>query len=1059
MNDATSSRQRLTPRPHSRILAQDQTDELKEPFARLYPNGVPKEYSMWHETGSDLPVSYIEDNLPLGFYTKPPVDAKAIFSTSSGQRPFRHMHHILPRRMKLHLWSKNEIQENCNSIRKAHWDAMQGMTEPLCWDDLWQYFDAFDLYHHGAINLWNIINHLYAENKIIYIDVMKTWALELGRWADQWLQVGGNADKLKSWSNEKGSVIQILNEQDWDSLGPVEDCKIPMLSNALKHRRDHLLSPARIQTSEARDLVSSIRNKGGVENWMTGQITHPGSGLQEHKDGELVSTCKNFKAPCVIVDGRHYYGPQARSKGAVEALKASVEAASSHIVVANGSRMSPPEYHLKTRTTAKCSGPVKPAAHSQQTCPSPDNGSATITPCTSGTSHSGSPRSKSDTTVRPSLLPSPEMDPRPAAESCSLASTGDFADQLQSQAPPTVSGQHKIMSPYRGKRTDSYASQHNSPPSLGTQYGGFNPGGKPSSKKWNADFRRHEHFGSMPDIMHRDSSKLGMPRTDIWTNSAAASHCPNALPGLDRSSYIECGCHVCALRNRSIWVRVADRHSIPVMEVQTRLRFGVESRFGRVEDVNFAGPRERPGPAMNFIVRFCSEDSVCQALAHGGGRIEEKGIKISISPMFRSKWIMAPSQFPAGNQPVPQDSIYRVVKGSFQRRGDLPLFQDMSMPRGGPSAQRAPSGGPFAYNNQSFGQMESSLFGQAGPYPGKKSRYLMNADGSSRGHQPFHAFNPQAQFFGPMMEACNPQQAARMHEPVQQTQKMGSAPLASHAQSRPVAKEVVGEIEEAVQSTVSLQDMTTGKETIKFRVSLPEMPARSSNISNITLGQCLSQDVADQTVSDAAPMPSRENRSPVKQSKKKRQATQLRAADFECTEPTKSTPFPPLSSAVAAASAVTVTGPAQPRAVKQEDRRSSLFTEDEIKERKKAWNRIAVPLSSPRKQSFMAEDTAVSAKPGHDRTRSLPATVLTQSIKMDAIGNKSAAKTTIEPAVLEPAECDSNLGADAGDSATADRVLSTPSSTSPKKSSKSGRKKKNKQDLQAKVPSKKEYKL
>ncbi|KAH8711085.1 hypothetical protein HC256_007914 [Beauveria bassiana] len=891
INDATSSRQRLTPRPHSRILAQDQTDELKEPFARLYPNGVPKEYSMWHETGSDLPVSYIEDNLPLGFYTKPPVDAKAIFSTSSGQRPFRHMHHILPRRMKLHLWSKNEIQENCNSIRKAHWDVMQGMTEPLCWDDLWQYFDAFDLYHHGAINLWNIINHLYAENKIIYIDVMKTWALELGRWADQWLQVGGNADKLKSWSNEKGSVIQILNEQDWDSLGPVEDCKIPMLSNALKHRRDHLLSPARIQTSEARDLVSSIRNKGGVENWMTSE------------------------------------------------------------------------------------------------------------------------------------------------------------------------SEHKIRSPYRGKRTDSYASQHNSSPSSGTQYGGFNPGGKPSSKKWNADFRRHENFGLMPDIMHRDSSKLGMPRTDIWTNSAAASHCPNALPGLDRSSYIECGCHVCALRNRSIWVRVADRHNIPVMEVQTRLRFGVESRFGRVEDVNFAGPRERPGPAMNFIVRFCSEDSVCQALAHGGGRIEEKGIKISISPMFRSKWILAPSQFPAGNQPVPQDSIYRVIKGSSQRRGDLPLFQDMSMPRGGLSAQRAPSGGPFAYNNQSFGQMESSHFGQAGPYPGKKSRYLMNADGSSRGHQPFHAFNPQAQFFGPMMEACNPQQAARMHEPVQQTQKMGSAPLASHAQSRPVAKEVVGEIEEAVQSTVSLQEMTTGKETIKFRVSLPEMPAKSSNISYITLGQCQSQDVADQTVSDAAPMPSRENRSPVKQSKKKHQAAQPRAADFECTEPTKSTPFPPLSSAVAAASTVTVTGPAQPRAVKQEDRRSSLFTEDEIKERKKAWNRIAVPLSSPRKQSFTAEDTAVSAKPGHDRTRSLPATVLTQSIKMDAIGNKSAAKTTIEPAVLEPAECDSNLGADAGDSATADRVLTTPSSTSPKKSSKSGRKKKNKQDLQPRVPLKKEYKL
>ncbi|KAK8150835.1 hypothetical protein G3M48_007130 [Beauveria asiatica] len=487
------------------------------------------------------------------------------------------------------------------------------------------------------------------------------------------------------------------------------------------------------------------------------------------------------------------------------------------------------------------------------------------------------------------------------------------------------------------------------------------------------------------------------------------------------------------------------------MEVQTRLRFGIESRFGRVEDVNFAGLRDRSGPAMNFIVRFSSEDSVCQALAHGGGRIEEKGIKISMSPMFRSKWIMTPSQLPTGNQPVPQDSIYRVMKGPSQRRGDLPLFQDISMARGGPSAQRAPSGNPFAYSNQSFGQMDSSHFGQAGPYPGKKSRYLMNADGSARGYQAFHAFNPQAQFFGPMMEAGNPQQAARMHEPVQQTQKMRNASLASPAQSLPLAKEAVGEIEEAVQSTVSLQEMTTGKETTRPRVSLPETPANSSNT---TLGQCQSQDVVDQIVSDTAPLPSRADRSPIKQSKKKRPAAQLRAANFDCTEPTKAIPVPPLSSAAAAASAVAVTAATQPHAVKQEDRRFSLFTEGEIKERKQAWNRIAVPLSSPRKQSLTAEDTVVSAKPSHDRTRSLPTTALAQSIKMDAIDNKSAAKTTVEPA-----ECDNNLGADAGDSATADRASSTPSSASLKKSSKSGRKKKNKQDLQSKVPSRKEHKL
>lgn len=260
--------QRPDTRPRPRILAQNQPDELKEPFFRAYPYGLPKEYSMYRAGANEIPVNYIEDNLPLGFYTNPPDGANAIFSTGSGKRPFRHMYHILPRR-KLHLWSKTEIQQNCNSIRKVHWQAMRGMTEPLCWDDLWQYFDAFDLYHQGAINLWNIINHLYAENNIIFNDVMKIWAVELGHWADQWLQVQGNADKLKNWDTTKGTVIQILDQQDWELLGNLNDAEIPMLSNALKCRRDHLLSPSSIESADPRDLLSSSRNEGGLENWMS----------------------------------------------------------------------------------------------------------------------------------------------------------------------------------------------------------------------------------------------------------------------------------------------------------------------------------------------------------------------------------------------------------------------------------------------------------------------------------------------------------------------------------------------------------------------------------------------------------------------------------------------------------------------------------------------------------------------------------------------------------------------------------------------------------------------
>ena len=167
------------------------------------------------------------------------------------------------------MWSKNEIQQNCNSIRQLHWADMQSMTEPLCWDDLWQYFDAFDLYHHGAINLWNVINHLYAENKIISNDFMKICAMELSNWADAWLRGEGNAKKLKSWETSKGSVIQILNGQDWESLGTLNDAGIPLLTSALKCRRDYLLSPTSIESADPRDLISSSRSEDGLVNWMS----------------------------------------------------------------------------------------------------------------------------------------------------------------------------------------------------------------------------------------------------------------------------------------------------------------------------------------------------------------------------------------------------------------------------------------------------------------------------------------------------------------------------------------------------------------------------------------------------------------------------------------------------------------------------------------------------------------------------------------------------------------------------------------------------------------------
>ncbi|KAJ3488226.1 hypothetical protein NLG97_g6231 [Lecanicillium saksenae] len=1039
MSEAISTPPRFTSRLHPRILAQDQIAELKEPFAKAYPNGIPKEYNMCRPPADEIPVKYIEDNLPLGFYTNPPSGAKAIFSTSSGERPFRYMQHILPRR-QLHLWSKNEIQQNCNSIRKAHWEAMRTMSQPQCWDDLWHYFDAFDLYNHGAINLWNIINNLYAENTIIYVDVMKTCAVELGRWADQWLEMKGNADRLKGWEATKGPVIQTLDEQDWASLGSLDDDSIPLLSNALKHRRDHLFSSIPIKSADARDLLSSARSEGGLENWMTGQKTHPESGLQQPKKAEPVSG-KAFQQPYTIVDGKYYYNPRVKSKGAVEALKASVEAASGHIIVAHGSKMSPPRYPRSSKTApSKDTSLIKPSVDSQQTRPSSSDGSSTLTPPSTGTSASGSPRRNSDSTIRPSHFPSPKVDHGSVSQAGNLV-TGDttkaapgpgsskspkkkamlgpaFQPELvkdatcspnrkaaevdaggvatgvdrkdkemnDGQSCGTTATEFKNKSPYRGKRVENYSTQYNSPSSR-AQLGGLNPTGKPFSKKWNSGFRRQENFPAMPESIQRDFSNP---------------------------------------------------------EMRTRVRFGVQSRFGPVEDaVHMPGTNPKPGP-MNFLVRFVSEDSVLPALAFNNGRIEDHKIKLNISPVFRSKWVLSPSAYQMGNQTVSPESMYRVVKVAPQRRGELPFPQDQMMGRGG-NVHRIPSGGPLFYNNQSFGQMESRAFGPTAHYAGRRQRHPMNAEGSFRGHQPFHAYNPQVQFHGLPVEAASYQPVTPLSGMPQSLNQMHYPLSEDSLQSRPVAEEALGVAHGTASSAGLSQGGAPDQENIKPRVSLPEKPVF---LHPAVTEQRQQQGKVGQMSSDGLQLPPRPDKSPVRQARKKRHAAQLRAANFDNKEATNVASTITAESTVTAAVAATASATVPAAAKENEARRLSLFTADEIKDRKQAWDRIAVPLNSPRMHST-SEDGTQPTKPGHDRAKSLLVTKLPAETNTADI--KSAVEVKEGASVPKSVEQETKFGSDAGHSTGA-------ASASPKKSGKN-RKKKNKQDAQSKQPAKKEYKL
>ncbi|KAH7158167.1 hypothetical protein B0J13DRAFT_190199 [Dactylonectria estremocensis] len=115
--------------------------------------------------------------------------------------------------------------------------------------------------------------------------------------------------------------------------------------------------------------------------------------------------------------------------------------------------------------------------------------------------------------------------------------------------------------------------------------------------------------------------------------------CRNSNSGLNGIEYLHCTCDDCNQRNRSVHVLV--KGATPnqqLLDLQTRIKFGLGERFGKVDAVF-------PVPSKDFamfIVRFSLEYSVSEALVAGGGDMAEIGISVTISPVVRSKWINRP---------------------------------------------------------------------------------------------------------------------------------------------------------------------------------------------------------------------------------------------------------------------------------------------------------------------------------------------------------------------------------------------------------------------------------
>ncbi|KAJ0337630.1 hypothetical protein COL154_012445 [Colletotrichum chrysophilum] len=202
-----------------------------------YPYGVRSSYPMVTSHDGLPPKLYTENHLPESFYTanKP---GRAIFSTNDGNIQPRY---IAPSDFysdrKLQLWSAEEIQKNANSIRKKFWEHMKDMAEPVYWEDMCDYFDCFDIYHHGALNIFNLLYHLWHENQDLKKEAYRVIALEIGIWCDRWLDRRNNKQRLLDFQNW-GNINSLFSADD--QVGNLDASQTEIMKNALHHRHDQL---------------------------------------------------------------------------------------------------------------------------------------------------------------------------------------------------------------------------------------------------------------------------------------------------------------------------------------------------------------------------------------------------------------------------------------------------------------------------------------------------------------------------------------------------------------------------------------------------------------------------------------------------------------------------------------------------------------------------------------------------------------------------------------------------------------------------------------------------
>ncbi|RYP22188.1 hypothetical protein DL765_001836 [Monosporascus sp. GIB2] len=249
-----------------------------------------------------------EGDLPLDFFTWPiPSAYLAIFSTSNGTKPWRPAPK-LTRASRPKIWDAAKIQSFSDEIRSLFWAHSKHLQPLQSYYELYKYFDAHDIFHCGALNLWNVVHHLISENRMVLEDLKDDVMPYFDSWAADLLKDEDCRNRLRAWNHEvQNDILHCFHQHELVELEGMEIWYLPTIRHVvwthhvrLRKEPDQPAADA-VQPPNANDNVPS--NNGSEEFVGKDILSAAGSQESDQKATEKTEVGDKTVNVATIVDG------------------------------------------------------------------------------------------------------------------------------------------------------------------------------------------------------------------------------------------------------------------------------------------------------------------------------------------------------------------------------------------------------------------------------------------------------------------------------------------------------------------------------------------------------------------------------------------------------------------------------------------------------------------------------------------------------------------------------------------------------------------------------------